>query len=279
MSGSAVWSGSDGGSGTEKRRAAAKRPVSEIYGMVGSMANQNFREAERKQLSMLAVAEKRVLIWLAQRMPAWVNSDHLTLLGFIAMGAAGLLYWAAGRDKRALLGVIVALAVNWFGDSLDGTLARVRHHERPRYGFYVDHVLDALCILFIFVGLILGGHVSVAIGGGFLLAYYLLTIEIALATHAVGVFRISFWRFGPTELRILLAIGSLRLMHSDFVRIAGNDYRLFDIGGLIGIIALVATFVVSAARNASALYRAEPLPERSPNQSTPIQSLCAQLSK
>jgi hypothetical protein len=140
-------------------------------------------------------------------------------------------------------------------------------------------VLDALCILFIFVGLILGGHISLAIGGGFLLAYYLLTIEIALATHAVGVFRISFWKFGPTELRILLAIGSLRLMHSDFVRILGTDYRLFDIGGVIGIVALIVTFIVSAARNTYLLYKAEPLPERSANKSMPIRSLWAQLSK
>jgi phosphatidylglycerophosphate synthase len=169
--------------------------------------------------------------------------------------------------------------VNWFGDSLDGTLARVRHHERPRYGFYVDHVLDALCILFIFAGLILGNHIGLAIGGGFLLAYYLLTIEIALATHAVGVFRISFWKFGPTELRILLALGSLRLMHSEFVRIAGLDYRLFDIGGAIGIVALVVTFIVAAVRNAHTLYRAEPLPERSTDNSMPIRSVCAQLSK
>ena len=90
------------------------------------------------------------------------------------------------RRFSAAIGLLV---VNWFGDSLDGTLARVRHHERPRYGFYVDHVLDVLCILFIFAGLMLGGHMSLAVGAGFLIAYYLLMIEIALATHAVGVFR------------------------------------------------------------------------------------------
>jgi len=188
-----------------------------------------------------------------------------------------LCYWN-GTPAMLFLSISL-LALNWFGDSLDGTLARVRHHERPRYGFYVDHVLDALCMLFIFAGLILGGHISLAIGGGFLLAYYLLTIEIALATHAVGVFRISFWKFGPTELRILLALGSLRLMHSDFVRVAGSDYRLFDIGGAIGIAALVLTFIVSAVRNAHTLYRAEPLPERPANKSMPIHSLWAQMSK
>jgi len=107
-------------------------------------AAQGFRDAERKQVSMLAAAEKKTLVWLAGRLPAWVNSDHLTLLGFAAMFAAGLLYWVASWDRRALIGVIAALAVNWFGDSLDGTLARVRNRLRPRYGFYVDHVTDDL---------------------------------------------------------------------------------------------------------------------------------------
>ena len=101
------------------------------------MGTQTFREADRKQLSMLAAVEKKTLVWMARRMPRWVNSDQLTALGFAAMFAAGLCYWAASRDRRALIGAIAALAVNWFGDSLDGTLARVRNRLRPRYGFYV----------------------------------------------------------------------------------------------------------------------------------------------
>jgi archaetidylinositol phosphate synthase len=224
------------------------------------MANQIHKEAARVQTSFLAPLEKRCLIWMAERMPRAINSDHLTALAGLSMLAAGACYW--NGSAPALLAAVALLAVNWFGDSLDGTLARVRHHERPRYGFYVDHVLDVICILFIFAGLVLGGHMSLAIGAGFLLAYYLLMIEIALATHAVGVFRISFWKFGPTELRILLAIGSLRLLGSDFVTIAGVPYRLFDIGGVVGIVGLVATFLVSAIANTRALYRAEPLPDR-----------------
>src|SRR5512141_736772 len=141
-----------------------------------------YKEATRIHTSVLAEAEKRLLVRMAGRLPEWVNSDHLTVLAGLAMLAAGLCYWNGA--PAALLGAIVLLAVNWFGDSLDGTVARVRHHERPRYGFYVDHVLDVLGILFIVAGLVLGGHVSAGIGAGFLLAYYLLMIEIALATHA-----------------------------------------------------------------------------------------------
>ena len=224
------------------------------------MTNSLHTEARRVHDSLLASVEKRCLIWMAERMPARVNSDHLTGLAGAAMFGAGICYW--NGSGPALLAAIGLLAVNWFGDSLDGTLARVRHHERPRYGFYVDHVLDVLCMLFIFAGLMLGGHISPAIGAGFLIAYYLLMIEIALATHAVGIFRISFWKFGPTELRILLVVGSLRLMHSDFVTLAGSTWRLFDIGGVAAIIGLLITFIVSAVANTRTLYVAEPLPGR-----------------
>ena len=219
-----------------------------------------YKEAVRVHTSLLAAVEKRCLIWMAERMPRPINSDHLTALAGVSMLAAGFCYWSG--SAAALIAAVVLLAVNWFGDSLDGTLARVRRHERPRYGFYVDHVLDVLCILFIFAGLVLGGHMSPMIGGGFLLAYYLLMIEIALATHAVGTFRISFWKFGPTELRILLAIGTLRLLQSGTVTIAGSTHLLFDVGGAAAIAGLVVTFVVSAVVNTLALYRAEPLPGR-----------------
>ena len=222
------------------------------------MTTQTYQEATRVQTSLLASLEKRCLIWMAGRIPRAINSDHLTLLAAFSMLGAGLCYWHG--SPAALLAVVGLLALNWFGDSLDGTLARVRRHERPRYGFYVDHVLDVLCILFIFAGLVLGGHMSLAIGAGFLVAYYLLMIEIALATHAVGVFRISFWKFGPTELRILLAVGTLRLIGSGVVTIAGAEYLLFDVGGVVAIAGLALTFIVSAASNTRALYRAEPLP-------------------
>ncbi len=222
------------------------------------MTTNQFHEAGRVQTSLLAPIEKRCLIWLAGRMPRSVNSDHLTALAGVSMLAAGLCYW--NGSAGALIGAVLLLAVNWFGDSLDGTLARVRRHERPRYGYYVDHVLDVVGILFIFVGLVLGGHMSPLAGAGFLLAYYLVMIQIALAAHALGTFCISFWKFGPTELRILLAIGTLRLLWSDQATIAGTHYLLFDLGGVIGTAGLVVAFLVSAVVNTVMLYRAEPLP-------------------
>jgi phosphatidylglycerophosphate synthase len=214
--------------------------------------------------SLLAAAEKRLLVRLAGRVPAGINSDHLTALGAAAMAGAGVAYALAPAWPWALLLAILCLAVNWLGDSLDGTLARVRHHERPRYGFYVDHVLDAVGMLFPIAGLVAGGFMSPGPGAAFLLAYYLLTIEIALATHALGTFRISYWKFGPTELRILLAAGTLQLLRSPWSTIADHRLLLFDLGAGIGAAALLLTFIVSATGNAAKLYRLEPLPPGSP---------------
>ena len=211
--------------------------------------------------SLLAAAEKRLLVRMATHLPRWLNSDHLTALGALAMIAAGICYALARRWPAALLLAIMMLAVNWFGDSLDGTLARVRHRERPRYGFYVDHVLDALGILFLIGGLVAGGFLSLAPAATFLVAYYLLTIEIALATHTLGTFRISYWKFGPTELRILLAIGTLQLLRSPWSTIASHELLLFDLGTAIGTAALLGTFIVSAVSNTRKLYTLEPLPK------------------
>jgi phosphatidylglycerophosphate synthase len=219
-----------------------------------------FKDAERKQLSMLASAEKRVLVWLAQRMPAWVNSDHLTLLGFAAMIAAGTCYWLARYDRRMLLAVIAALAVNWFGDSLDGTLARVRNRLRPRYGFYVDHITDAVGTFCLMGGLALSSYMTPYIALGLLIAYLLLSIEVYLTTYTIGSFHLSFWSFGPTELRILLCIGNLALFWRPIVGIAGRRYLLFDVGGAAGICGMAAMLVWAAVRHTRQLYRAERLP-------------------
>jgi phosphatidylglycerophosphate synthase len=221
---------------------------------------QKFQEAERKQLSILAAGEKRLLVWMARRMPAWVNSDHLTALGFLSMIAAGFFYWAAGRDRRALIGVIVALVVNWFGDSLDGTLARVRNRLRPRYGFYVDHITDAIGTFFLLGGLALSSYMNPFIALGLLIAYFLLSIEVYLTTYTIGAFHLSFWSFGPTELRLLLCAGNIALFYWPMVHLFGRELSLFDVGGTIGIIGMGSMLLWSSLRHTRALYNAERLP-------------------
>jgi archaetidylinositol phosphate synthase len=210
----------------------------------------------REHDSVLAASEKRLLIRIAGALPGWVNSDHLTSIGAAAMLGIGACFWAGGG---ALLMVIPLLAVNWFGDSLDGTLARVRHQERPRYGYYVDHVLDAVGFACLFGGLILGGHLSTTIGLGFLAAYYLLVAEISMATHARGTFKMAFLKVGPTELRILLAAGTIQLMRSGYVSLLGHRWLLFDVGAIVAIGGLLIAFVSAGIRNGVALYREERL--------------------
>jgi phosphatidylglycerophosphate synthase len=215
----------------------------------------------REHTSILAEAEKRTLIWMAERMPRRLNSDHLTGLGAVAMIGTGAAFAAASRAPYALALVPVFLAINWFGDSLDGTLARVRNAQRPRYGFYVDHVVDIVNTTFLFGGLALSGIVSPWIASALLVSYLLLSAESFLATHTLGVFRISFAGFGPTELRILLAIGALTAMVKPMVQPFGfGPFYLFDVGGLVAVAGMVAVFLATAVRNTVALYRIEPLP-------------------
>jgi phosphatidylglycerophosphate synthase len=219
--------------------------------------NAGFRDAARAQESFLAPLEKRALVWLARRLPGWVHSDHLTLAGFLAMAGAGASYWLAHYDRRFLLAGIVCLAVNWLGDSLDGTVARVRNRLRPRYGFYVDHITDAFGTFFLLAGLALSPHMSAWIAAGLLIAYFMLSIEVYLATYSLGTFQLSFWKFSPTELRALLMAGNIALFYRPVVRPFGKQYLLFDIGGLCGIVGIAAMLIVTAVRHTIILYRAE----------------------
>ena len=214
----------------------------------------------REHGSLLAAPEKRALIWIAERLPRWVSSDHLTLLGLGAMLAAGLAYWASGSYPLALWLVVVALGVNWFGDSLDGTVARVRNQQRPMYGYYVDHVIDIVGALFLLGGLAMSGYMTPLVALGLLIGYLMLSAETYLATHACGIFRLSLLKVGPTELRILLAIGTVYLLYKPWVVVAGGPYRLFDVGGVVAIVGMALALTIAVARNTRDLYCAEPLP-------------------
>jgi archaetidylinositol phosphate synthase len=220
-----------------------------------------FVEAKRNSTGLLTAAERRVLYWIAPRLPARINSDHLTVLGLLSMFFVGVCFAVSKDMPVALFGVVLFLALNWFGDSLDGTLARVRGHQRPRYGFYVDHILDTFGALFVLGGLAISGAMTPIVAAAFLIAYYLLSIEIYLATYCVGRFQMSFWGWGPTELRILLAIGALTLLVKPMVTIVGVQMRLFDVGGIVGAVGLVLTAIISAIGNTRRLYAAEPLPQ------------------
>jgi phosphatidylglycerophosphate synthase len=220
-----------------------------------------FLQAEREQTSLLAPVEKRLLRWFAARVPARVNSDHLTLLGFIAMLAAGGFYAAARWNRYSLVAVIGCLALNWYGDSLDGTLARMRNRQRPRYGFYVDHMTDAFGTAFLLAGMAFSGYMNPFIGLGLLIVYLILSIQSYLATYTLGTFHLSFWKFSPTELRVVLAIGNVALLFRPWVKLGPyGPYRLFDVGGIVGFAGMLLMVTAATIRNTAALYRQERLP-------------------
>lgn len=215
----------------------------------------------RVQESWLAAAEKRALERVAARTPEWIGPDHMTILGLLAQISAGACYALAAWNRYALVGVIVCLGLNWLGDSLDGTIARVRQRLRPRYGFYVDHMVDSIGALALMGGLALSGYMRPWIAIGLLIAFLLLSIQSYLAAHALGEFRLSFWRFGPTELRMLLAVGNLALLWKPIVHLAERAYRLFDIGGVIGLAGMGLMLVVFTLQNTIRLYRDERIPQ------------------
>ena len=224
------------------------------------MSMVEFAEATRIATNPLAGLERRCLIWMAGRLPRWVTSDGLTVLALAAMALTGISYALAPAHPGALLLAIVGLALNWFGDSLDGTVARVRGQQRPRYGFYVDHVVDCFGVLFVVAGLAWSGYMTPFVAMALLIAYYMLSIEIYLATYCLTVFRLSFWGVGPTELRLVLAAGTFALLSDPKVAILGQHYRLFDVGGVVATVGIAVTLLVSVARNVRILYHAEPLP-------------------
>ncbi len=217
----------------------------------------SFKDARRAQQSLLAPLEKKALIWMAERLPAWVNSDHLTGLGLLAMLGVGLSYWYASQSRLGLVLASAWLVVNWFGDSLDGTVARVRNQLRPRYGFYVDHICDAFGTLFMLGGLALSGYMSPPVAAALLIAYLMLNIEVYLATYTLGAFHMSFWKFSPTELRLLLIVGNTALMFRPMTKIFGPPLLVYDVGGVIGAACIFATLVVTAIRHTRQLYREE----------------------
>src|SRR5687767_15518853 len=212
----------------------------------------------RQNTSVLANAEKRALIWMAERLPRWINSDHLSALGLVSMAGAGMAFWLAATNPIAGASLVVlCLLLNWFGDSLDGTVARVRDQQRPRYGYYVDHVLDLAGTAMLFAGLAASGYMTPGVAVLVVAAYYLVSAETFLATHSRGVFKMAFLGVGPTELRVLLAAGAVALINTPMVAPFGLEpVRLWDLGGVIGSAGMIGAFIASSMRNGKEIGRA-----------------------
>jgi len=221
---------------------------------------RSFRPAQRINRSLTASVEKRALQWMATRSPRWLSSDQLTVLGLCAQIAAGLCYALARINRYALLLCVVCLVLNWFGDSMDGTLARVRQQQRPRYGFYVDHMVDIFGSIALMVGLGCSGFLHWQIAIAMLVAFMLLSSESYLSTYTLSCFQLSQGIFGPTEIRLLLIAGNFALLHNSYVKLFSHRMLLFDLGGAIGAVTMFVMAVHIAVRHTAELYRMEPLP-------------------
>ena len=215
--------------------------------MSSKVVESGFREASR-ELGMTGTLEARALRWLAARVPDRIGSDHLTALGFAATLIAALAYAASPAHPWLVLLVNGALLANWYGDSLDGTLARFRERSRPRYGFYVDHLVDSIGAVALVLGLASSGLMAPAVAVSVLVAYLLLSIEMFLATYTLARFKIAYGGLGGTELRIALAILNVAVYLWPGPLPLG--VRLFDVAGVAATAVLAVAFTASAVRNA-----------------------------
>jgi archaetidylinositol phosphate synthase len=216
--------------------------------------------APRHKTFLLARPEGRVLEWIARRLPAWVMPDHLTALGVLAAIAIAGAYALSNQDPVWLWAASGLLVVHWLGDSLDGTLARVRRTERPRYGYYLDHLVDAIATALIGIGLGLSPHMLMITGLVIVVAYLVLSINTYLETQAMGVFSLGYGRLGPTEARVgLIAVNTaLAFGVAPALSLAGLEMSVLDLAALGVAGAMRAGLGVRAARNLRELARREP---------------------
>ncbi len=213
------------------------------------------KSVRRIQENFVAFQERRVLNWLCARLPKWATPDGLTVIGFAGMIAVAAAYALSNYHTAWLAVVVVGFAVNWFGDSLDGSLARFRKIERPNYGYFVDHSLDALGNFLLVVGLGASPYVrmevALAAGG----AYLLLSIHTFLAARVIDEFRLTFLNGGPTEMRLILIAMTVAMFVMGPRASLVDGFSVFDIAvGVIGTI-LLMLFVAQTATTGRMLHR------------------------
>ena len=208
---------------------------------------------------LLGPLERPALKWLAEHMPRWMTPDILTGIGFLGAVLIAVSYYLTNYNPAFLWLASFGFLVNWFGDSLDGTLARFRHIERPRYGFFLDHTLDSASETIIFIGLGLSPYVNLNLAFLALIGYLLLSIFVFISTYVSGEFKISYGSFGPTEIRAIAILANTLIffMGNPVVGIFGRVIPLYDL--LLGFItvALYTIFIVSTILRARQLNEME----------------------
>lgn len=215
---------------------------------------------ERTSRFLLSPFERAVLPRLALALPRWIKPDHLTLLGLAASTGIAAAYLLTARDPRWLWAASALLVVQWFGDSLDGNLARARRAERPRYGYYLDHLTDAYSTVAIGLGLGLSPYMLLWVGLAVVIAYLMLSINVYLETYVFGEFSFSYGRLGPTEARVLLiGLNTAAFFGAALpFNILSKGATLFDLAGILVAGGMAGLLLVRAGRNLRKLARMEP---------------------
>jgi archaetidylinositol phosphate synthase len=222
--------------------------------------NESTNDAPRDKAFLLAEPEARVLEWIARRLPGRVMPDHLTALGVFAAFGIAAAYLLSNNDPVWLWAASGLLVVHWFGDSLDGTLARVRKSERPTYGYYLDHLVDAVATAVIGIGLGLSPYMLLATGLAIVVAYLVLSINTYLETYAFGRFHLGYGRLGPTEARVgLIALNTLLALGVGLgFEVGGLGMTVLDLIGIGASSVMIVALTVRASRNLRVLAEREP---------------------
>lgn len=222
-------------------------------------SNKKFRSHIRINESIFGSLERKALLKLAEKMPTWVTPDLMTLSGFLATLIIFLGYWLSNFHPGYLWLANLGFILNWVGDSLDGTLARYRHIERPQYGFYVDHTTDALGQIIIITGLGISPYISFIVALLAVIAYLLLSIHVYIRTYVVGIFRISYLRMGPTEVRTILILFNIAMFFFGIPRIEilSHTMILYDVLAIVVTGIMFLLFLVHSVKGAIQLQNAD----------------------
>ncbi|MBP5171732.1 MAG: CDP-alcohol phosphatidyltransferase family protein [Bacteroidales bacterium] len=225
----------------------------------------------RIQTSVLNAAEKKALVWLAERQPRWVNSDMLTFMGTLGAIVIGAGYMLSDLNIKYLWIASLGFVINWYGDSLDGTLARVRKQQRPIYGFYVDHTMDVVNEIFMFLGIGLSQLVHFDLAVLCLLLYIMITLNVTTNTHLKGEFKLTYFSLGPTEFRLLMIVANTLLIYVKPITAYSREFVLrgstitvgmLDYLALAVLVLLSVIYVVTIIKDIRYYSKKDPLPER-----------------
>lgn len=229
------------------------------------------KKAERIQTSFLNGIEKKALVWLAARQPKWMVSDMLTFIGTLGAIVIAAGYILSSQSIHFLWLSSLGFIINWYGDSLDGTLARVRDMQRPIYGYYLDHTVDCINEAFMFLGVGLSPLMNLPLALMILVVYLFLTINVSVNAHLKGEFKLTYLKLGPTEFRVFaILVNTLFILvrplrdFSQQVNILGHpaEFRALDVAGTIVLVLLVAIYLITIISDARAYAKADPMPEK-----------------